>query len=304
MWQSLSFNRTRLAPTPSGFLHLGNLASFILTCHIARTTGAKILLRIDDLDQARFRRIYLEDIFETLEFMEIPWDEGPKNAEEHLRFHSQLKRGKNYEEAMNHLAATNAVFACDCSRSQVKNFGADEGYPGHCLKKALPLHANDMAWRLFSEKSLPIQMHQAGGNAIEGILPLAKRYLQVRKKDGAPSYQLSSVVDDIYYDVDLIVRGNDLLESSWAQLYLSGFLPSNQFSSVRFLHHPLLISPDGNKLSKSAGDTSIRKLREAGNTNRDVLNILGHRLQADREFGTWQELGDWMLSNWIPRHPS
>ncbi|QEC45818.1 hypothetical protein FSB84_30565 [Pseudobacter ginsenosidimutans] len=77
-----SFHKTRIAPTPSGFLHLGNAFSFILTTVLARKTGASILLRIDDMDQARAQDEYIRDIFDLLEFLELPWDEGPRNLKE------------------------------------------------------------------------------------------------------------------------------------------------------------------------------------------------------------------------------
>jgi glutamyl/glutaminyl-tRNA synthetase len=80
--QVTRFNKTRIAPTPSGYLHLGNVLSFAVTALLAKESGAKILLRIDDLDQARVNKRYLQDIFDTLNFLEIPWHEGPRNLEE------------------------------------------------------------------------------------------------------------------------------------------------------------------------------------------------------------------------------
>lgn len=77
------FKRTRIAPTPSGYLHLGNILSFALTVTLARQTRANILLRIDDLDRERADRLYVQDIFDTLNFLEIPWDEGPRDYEEY-----------------------------------------------------------------------------------------------------------------------------------------------------------------------------------------------------------------------------
>jgi glutamyl-tRNA synthetase len=233
--------------------------------------------------------------------MELPWDEGPRNAEAHLKFHSQMGRINSYEEALTHLARSGSVFACNCSRAQIKTFTEVEGYPGICVEKKLPLDSPDTAWRLKVENTPSIEMHIAGGHMTKIDLPPDKYYLQVRKKDGAPSYHLASLVDDIHFKTDLIVRGNDLLDSSLAQLYLSGFLPPNQFQAVHFIHHPLILSSEGNKLSKSAGDTSIHALRKSGKTNRDVLNLLGNILSADREFERWEQLGEWMADHWIHR---
>ncbi|RQP14538.1 MAG: tRNA glutamyl-Q synthetase, partial [Parapedobacter sp.] len=86
------FIRTRIAPTPSGYLHLGNVFSFALTAALAKRSGAQILLRIDDLDYTRVKREYVEDIFHTLEFLKIPWHEGPRNYREYKQTYSQTYR--------------------------------------------------------------------------------------------------------------------------------------------------------------------------------------------------------------------
>src|ERR1700723_1841788 len=95
-----SFQKTRIGPTPSGYLHLGNVLSFALTAALARQTGAGILLRIDDLDRGRVSKDYVEDIFETLRFLGIPWDEGPRSLGEYEREYTQLRRMELYGEAL------------------------------------------------------------------------------------------------------------------------------------------------------------------------------------------------------------
>lgn len=93
------FNKTRLAPTPSGFLHLGNIYSFALTAALARKTKSKILLRIDDADRERTNKRYVQDIFDTLDFLGIPWDEGPRNIKEYEQEYSQVHRMDIYTKA-------------------------------------------------------------------------------------------------------------------------------------------------------------------------------------------------------------
>src|SRR5687768_5857036 len=114
-----TFRRTRIAPTPSGFLHLGNVLSFALTAAIARKRGARILLRIDDMDRDRVQPDYIDDIFEVLRFMGLPWEEGPKDAAEFLQRFSQQHRLPLYEAALQQLEKKGQVFACTCSRAQV-----------------------------------------------------------------------------------------------------------------------------------------------------------------------------------------
>src|ERR1044071_3750597 len=114
-----SFKKTRLAPTPSGFLHIGNILSFSVTVAIARKTGARVFLRIDDLDRERMQPEYVQDIFDTLNFLEIPWDEGPTDAVEFEKEYSQLHRLNLYKQALDKLKANNNLFAWDFTRSRL-----------------------------------------------------------------------------------------------------------------------------------------------------------------------------------------
>jgi glutamyl/glutaminyl-tRNA synthetase len=257
----MGYKLPRIAPTPSGFLHLGNVFSFAITAAMARRSSAEILLRIDDLDRERVQREYVEDIFDTLRFMEIPWDRGPRGFEEFEREYSQVHRLPMYRAALERLREAGVVFACDCSRAEVLRASKDGGYPGMCRGKGLSLDAGEISWRL----------RTAAG---AGDLPAEMRDFVVRKKDGFPAYQLSSVVDDLYYGVDLIVRGQDLWASTQAQLYLSYALDAAAFRDIRFYHHRLLVTGAGEKLSKSAGATSIRYLRQQGLTAGEIYALI------------------------------
>src|SRR5688500_4640510 len=127
----LKFVKTRIAPTPSGYLHAGNALSFILTKALAERTGAKILLRIDDLDQERVRKEYVQDIFDTLDFLGIEWHEGPRNYEDYKNHYSQQHRMDHYTSALQQLLEKNAVFSCTCSRSML-----DGTYHGQCQSES------------------------------------------------------------------------------------------------------------------------------------------------------------------------
>jgi glutamyl-tRNA synthetase len=260
----MAYLKTRLAPTPSGYLHLGNALSFALTATLARANGARILLRIDDMDRERVEEAYVQDIFDTLSFLDIPWDEGPRDAREFWLAYSQVLRLDLYRQALDQLAALGAVFACTCSRNQT--------YEGICLEKGLPLDTPNAAWRL----------------KVAGALP----YFVVRKKDGFPAYQLTSLIDDLYYGVDLIVRGEDLRSSTIAQQELAGVLGRQAFARVHFDHHPLLMETPGRKLSKSEGATSIRYLRAQGYRASEVFQMIGEMLGLERPVADWRGLGE------------
>ncbi len=285
------FNKTRIAPTPSGFLHLGNVLSFALTAAIAQQTGAKILLRIDDLDQARMRPEYIQDIFDTLNFLELPWHEGPRDVQEYQKQWSQMQRLDLYRDALNKLEQNDDVFACSCPRSVIP---ADGAYPGTCLSKGLPSDTPDAAWRLKTDENKIIVQTFPSGNVIDG-LPPDMRYFVVRKRDGFPAYQLASLCDDVHFGVDLVVRGQDLWASTLAQLQLAKKLSEDTFGKTVFYHHPLLMAEGNIKLSKSAGDTSVKYLRESGKSAVDIYTMIATLTGKAQQVNNWQELSELLL---------
>jgi glutamyl/glutaminyl-tRNA synthetase len=270
-----SFKKTRIAPTPSGYLHLGNVLSFALTAGLARQTGASILLRIDDLDKGRVSKDYIDDIFETLHFLGIPWDEGPRTFSDYEREYSQQKRLGLYRAALEQLRAEGKLFACTCSRTQVLRDSPDGGYAGACRDKGISLDTEGCNWRIRTGAGLPVEMTD----------------FVVRKKDGYPAYQLTSVIDDLHYGIDLVVRGEDLLDSTLAQQFLARELGRDEFRAIHFYHHLLVMDSGSEKLSKSAGATSVRWLREHGCQPADVYTMILRMLKMDFTVGSWEELG-------------
>jgi len=287
----LTFNKTRIAPTPSGFLHLGNVLSFVLTAALARQTGAKILLRIDDLDRERVKPEYVQDIFDILNFLEISWDEGPRNADEYRNEWSQIYRVELYQDALKSLEQGGHLFACTCSRAQLQQ--NTNIYPGTCLHKNLPLNTPDSNLRLINDAG-EISVNTLSGKQIITVPP-EMNYFVVRKKDGMPAYQLTSVCDDIHFGVDLVVRGLDLWPSTLAQSQLAAKFGNNTFAETVFYHHPLLMAADGQKLSKSAGDTSIKYLREQGKSLADIYTMIARLSGKTHQVNNWQQLSQLLL---------
>jgi len=117
----------------------------------------------------------------------------------------------------------------------------------------------------------------------------------IRKKDGFPAYQLSSLCDDVRFSIDLVVRGQDLWPSTIAQHYLANRLGADPFKQAVFYHHPLIAGADGSKLSKSMGATSVKYLREQGYKPLVVFNQIAEHIGLDGEFNTWQQLGEMYL---------
>jgi glutamyl/glutaminyl-tRNA synthetase len=275
----MNFKLTRFAPTPSGFLHLGNLYSFLVTKVLAEKHDAKILLRIDDLDQERYREEYVQDIFDTLDFMELSYDLGPKNLKEFENEWSQVHRMEQYQIGLAELSEKKLVFACDCSRKKIQEMDSSGYYLGHCQDRRIPLDRKEVAWRFnaletdfVKLKSYPNQLNTSL------VLPTDIAFSILRKKDLKPAYQLTSLIDDLFFEVDLIVRGQDLYSSSLAQLALAEKLSKSEFQNISFFHHPILKGPKKKKLSKSDGSTSIRTIRESGKKPKDVYKTLGEYL--------------------------
>jgi len=269
------FVRTRIAPTPSGYLHVGNVLSFAITAVLARQSGARLMLRIDDLDRERVRAAYVEDIFDTLAYLNIPWDEGPMDYGTYESIYSQVHRLGLYSDALGQLRAQGAVFACDCSRQLLQLNHPAGVYTGRCKHNGLPLDGEGYCWRIDTDKAdLPEQMH----------------HFVVRKKDGMPAYQLTSVVDDRHFGVDLVVRGHDLWESTMAQRFLANVLGYERFGEVSFVHHTLLKADGGEKLSKSAGATSVRYLRNKGYSSATIYRSIGEMAGLQQPISTWSDL--------------
>jgi glutamyl/glutaminyl-tRNA synthetase len=282
--------RTRFAPTPSGYLHLGNALSFVFTWLLARRAGGAIHLRIDDLDAARLRPEYLADVFVSLDWLGLEWDSGPRDAGDFLAHHSQRLRMESYREALGRLATTPradggpSVYACVCSRQQVRRdallAGRPGAYAGTCRERELDLATPGAAWRLALDEGAEVVVADLVAGPLRLVPGASTGDPVVRQKTGEPAYHLASVVDDEALGCDLIVRGSDLLDSTAVQLVLARRLGAAGFTGATFVHHGLVVAADAGdpaapgsaKLSKSAGEApaaggallpwSLRALRD------------------------------------------
>ncbi|MBN7810718.1 tRNA glutamyl-Q synthetase [Algoriphagus sp. H41] len=276
----MKFSLTRIAPTPSGFLHLGNAYSFLITKALAERHGAKILLRIDDLDRERYRAEYVEDIFETLDFLEIQIDQGPKDLRDFETDWSQIHRMGIYESALEKLKASGKVFACDCSRKKILQLDPSGYYLGQCIDRKYPLDKPESAWRVDTQESDFVKFTEYPDQKKSELIPQDTAFYVVRKKDRLPAYHLTSVVDDELFGVDLIVRGSDLHSSTLAQLDLARIIGAEGFGQATFHHHALIKGLNKEKLSKSEGATSIQFLRKEGKKLPEFFTLLGQLMGA------------------------
>ncbi|WP_201983980.1 glutamate--tRNA ligase family protein [Hymenobacter rubidus] len=233
---------SRLAPTPSGHLHLGNAVNFVLTWLLTRRAGGVLHLRIDDLDRARLRPAYLDNIFRVIDWLGIDYDHGPTSPNDFLRHYSQLLHLSDYNRVLRRLALQPGLVQAS-TRSRTNGTEA-----------AVPLETPGAAWRAHVPAGTEINFPDAWQG--ETAVPLGRLMpdFVVRKKDGVAAYQVASIVDDLRLGSTLIVRGLDLQPSTAAQLWLAGQLSETaafNAERIRFCHHPLLTDAAGQKLSKS-----------------------------------------------------
>lgn len=274
--------KTRIAPTPSGLLHAGNGASFLLAWKLAREAGGRVLLRIDDLDAERASPAYVQDIFDTLHGLGIEWEEGPRNLRELELTWSQHRRMDAYQALLEALRASGRLYACNCSRKEVAERAGTQVYDGHCRNRKLGLDTPEVAWRLRLPAGITVRMHTwPDGNVEECVLDAPDPV--VRQRNGRPAYHVASLADDLHFSVDAIVRGVDLLPSTLVQLYMAQLLDRPAFLQVRFLHHPMVVGRGGEKLSKSAGAISLRHWRDSGRTAQEVHALAEQLLRAYTE---------------------
>lgn len=285
--------RTRFAPTPSGYLHLGNAFSFVLAWLIARKSGGEILLRIDDLDAERAKPEYVDDIFTTLTWLGLDWDAGARSAADFYAHYSQRLRLEEYNATLETLRHNACVFVCDCSRARLAECSAavvlPDGsvvrpYPGVCREKNLPFDLSDRAWRLRVDapalarwREFAPERHAETAQASDEV----SRYgdVVVRRRDGKPAYHIASLTDDRRDGVTLIVRGADLRPSTATQTFVAERLGWTEFAArVEFLHHPLTLDERGGKLSKSAGALSLQALRQQGTPPESVFAFVAANL--------------------------
>lgn len=274
--------RGRFAPTPSGFLHLGNIFCSLLAWLHAKSQGGNILLRIEDLDVTRCPSKNAEQLRYDLEWLGLIWDKGAyinENSEEYF----QSKRSAVYEEYFLKLQNEGLVYPCFCSRSELHAAEAphlSDGriiYPGTCRKLSLEerqakaLHRAP-AYRLLT-KDAPISFTDGHYGYQQHNLAHESGDFIVRRSDGVFAYQLAVVVDDALMGITEVVRGCDLLDSTPMQLYLYELLG---LKAPKFFHIPLLTAMDGRRLAKRDGDLEIAKLRQHYGSPEPIIGLLAY----------------------------
>ena len=262
---------TRFAPSPNGRLHLGHGFSAIIAHDLARDSGGRFLLRIEDIDGPRSRPELADEFRRDLEWLGLEWDEVP----------AQSTRLASYAAAAEALQAQGLLYPCTCTRKEIEAAGAVEGsdgliYPGTC-KHRRPDPARPAAWRLDAATALaqtgPLEWDDALAGAQAVDLSGVGDVVLVRK-DLPASYHLAVTLDDAADGVTLVTRGADLFAASHVHRTLQALLG---LPVPRWHHHRLLVDADGAKLAKRRGSPALAERREGGEDGRMLADQL--RLQ-------------------------
>jgi glutamyl-tRNA synthetase/glutamyl-Q tRNA(Asp) synthetase len=254
---------TRFAPAPTGYLHIGHVVNALHVWGLARAFGGRVLLRIEDHDRGRARAEFVTAIEEDLAWLGFVPDE---------RVPAQSERLDRYGDVLSALEHEALAYPCDCSRRDLARIAPDESgketrYPNRCRTRRLAADATPARRGVM----------EPGGESFDDLRlgpQLQSPFTQcgdvlVRDRLGHWTYQFAVTVDDFDQGVDVVIRGEDLLASTGRQLRLAQLI--GRRTMPQFYHHGLVHHPDGEKLSKSRGDTGVRELRAAGMTPAEVL---------------------------------
>jgi glutamyl-tRNA synthetase len=268
--------KTRLAPSPTGALHLGNARTFLVNWLLARRFDWRVLLRIEDLDGPRIKAGSDRLIIEDLRFLGLDWDDGPIH---------QSSRAGEYQAAIDSLLARGLAYPCVCSRREVDLAAsaphAEDGsaiYPGTCRGRFATVdQAREQSGRppairfAVADEDIEFDDGFSGGR----VLNVSRRLgdFVIAKSDGTAAYQLAVVVDDLAAGITQIVRGDDLLESTFRQILLYRALGAGD-RIPRYIHLPLVVGEDGRRLAKRHGDTRIAMYRDLGVGRSRILALL------------------------------
>ncbi len=281
--------RGRLAPSPTGALHLGNARTFLLTWLSIRSHDGSLVFRMEDLDHPKVRADAAQQAIDDLQWLGLDWDEGP-GCEGTSGPYVQSERLTHYHAALQELLKGGHVYPCVCSRKDVEAaqsapHAGDDGprYAGFCDGRfdsfeaacaALPV-GRLPAWRFRSPRNEHTQFVDGVHGAQAACVQDAVGDFVIARHPDAAGYMLAVVVDDAAMGITEVMRGDDLLTTTHRQILLSQALG---LPLPAYVHVPLMVGPDGRRLAKRHGDTRISTLREQGRSPEAVLGYLAWTL--------------------------
>ena len=276
--------RGRLAPSPTGYLHLGHAKTFWAAQQRAKERGGEMILRNEDLDSTRFKMEFVDAMLEDMRWFGFEWSEGPDCGGQFAPY-NQSERYSFYRAALEKLRAGNFIYPCTCSRKDIQQAvraphaenDAEPIYPGTCRDKKLSTlnsqPSTRFAWRFRVPDGETISFMD--GNCGEQKFVAGKDFgdFIVWRGDDVPAYQLACVVDDAAMQITEVVRGADLLVSTARQILLYRALG---LTVPDFFHCALMLDDQGERLAKRHDVLSLRTLRERGETPESLRRKFFH----------------------------
>ena len=270
----------RFAPTPSGPLHFGSIVAALASYLDARHNAGKWLLRIEDIDTPRVRTGADRQIINTLEMLGLEWDGAIVYQSERL---------DRYEQALAKLADDNLLYRCYCPRKITKG----KPYPGTCRTLA---NQDEKPHSLrVKTPDRPIIFDDVIQGRLAGRLNELTGDFILRRSDGLIAYNLAVVIDDAYQKISRVVRGADLLDTTFNQIYLQSIL--NQ-PTPAYAHHPLAIEDSGKKISKQDGATDVLSGVSPETVLLRALGFLGQAPDPTLTYADKREILAWAVSHW------
>jgi len=295
--------RVRFAPSPTGFPHVGNIRTAMFNWLLARHTGGKLILRIEDTDVARKVEGAVKAIMDGLSWLGLDWDEGPDVGGDYGPYY-QSERLELYKEAAERLIEQGDAYYCYCSPERLAELRAGQvkrkeppGYDRLCRDLTGDERARREAEGIkpVVRFKTPLEGQTAYEDVIWGRVVVENSTLDdfvLLKSDGYPTYHLANVVDDHAMKISHVIRAEEWISSTPRHLLIYEAL---KLEPPRFVHHPMILGPDRAKLSKRHGAVSILEYRDMGylpQTMFNFLSLIGWSLDDKTELMTRQELVD------------
>jgi glutamyl-tRNA synthetase len=273
--------RVRFAPSPTGYLHVGGGRTALYNWLFARREGGTFILRSDDTDQARSTAEFAADIVDSMRWLGIDWDEGIEVGGSHPSYH-QSERFDRYRDVAQQLVAEGKAYYSFVTSEQLDAFRADAQAAGRppAYDGRHRVDAEEAFARIDAGEIAPIRFAVSRPGVTEFVDRIRGdvRFDHVQvddfvilRSDGSPTYHLASTVDDVDFEISHVIRGEDLLSSTPKHILLTRAMGA---APATYAHLPLLMGPDGTKLSKRHGHTSINAYRAAGFLPEAVCNYL------------------------------
>jgi glutamyl-tRNA synthetase len=280
--------RGRFAPSPTGYIHLGNVWTALLCWLQVRQAGGTFVLRIEDIDEQRAKKEFEDALVNDLQWLGLSWDEGPDTGGPCAPY-VQQRRYTLYDQAIATLRQQGLLYPCYCSRARLQAVGAPHAgeqavYDGHCYtltEKQRQAEQKTPSWRVHVPCETITFTDEVYGLQQEDLRRECGDFV-VRRADGMYAYQLAVSVDDGMMDITHVVRGRDLLSSTARQIWLLKLLG---FTPPTYMHTPMLVDIAGHRLSKRQRGITIRQLRNQGASAAAILSYLawcGHLVSQER----------------------